>query len=146
MASEKGKERFAGVAASDAGSWMEKLYGGNSAEAQLAARWLGQHGAQDALEPLRDATTHSDARVRAAALLALGDLGDRRALPTLCDRLESDRASLARQAAAQSLGRIGDRSVEGALETAARADAKGRVRKAARDALAQIRARPPRLR
>jgi HEAT repeat protein len=80
--------------------------------------------------------------VRAAALLALGDLGDRRALPALCDRLENDGASLARQAAAQSLGRIGDRSVEAALETAVRADPKNKVRKAAREALAQIRARP----
>jgi HEAT repeat protein len=141
MSVEKNKARFSTVASADASSWTEKLYSGDADEAQRAARWLGQNGGKEALEPLKDALTHSDGRVRAATLLALGDLGDRRALPALCDRLANDGASLARQAAAQSLGRIGDRSVEGALETAAGADAKGKVRRAARDALAQIRAR-----
>jgi HEAT repeat protein len=143
MSAEKSKTRFAKGTTSDVGFWMERLYTGNADEAQLAARWLGQHGGEDALEPLRDALTHADARVRAAALLALGDLGDRRALPALCARLEKDDASLARQAAAQSLGRIGDRSVEDALHTAARADPKSKVRRASREALAQIRARAP---
>jgi uncharacterized protein len=141
MSAEKISARLVQGMAADVSAWTEKLYTGDAGEAQLAARWLGQHGDKDALEPLRDALTHSDAPVRAAALLALGDLGDRRALPALCDRLASDGASMARQAAAQSLGRIGDRSVESALETAAGVDAKSKVRKAARDALAQIRAR-----
>jgi predicted RNA-binding protein with PIN domain len=151
MSAEKIRKRFPPSPALSAGegtaagsdAWTEKLYSDDAAEAQSAARWLGQHGGEGALEPLKDALTHSDARVRAAALLAMADLGDRRALPALCERLANDSASLARQAAAQSLGRIGDRSVEKALETAAGADAKSRVRKAARDALAQIRARPP---
>ena len=38
-----------------------------------------------ALEPLHDALTHDDAGVRAAALLALGDLSDPAAVPDLCD-------------------------------------------------------------
>lgn len=143
MSAEKSKTRFAAGAPTDASSWTERLYTGDADEAQLAARWLGQHGGKGALEPLRDALTHADARVRAAALLALGDLGDRRALPDLCDRLEKDGASLARQAAAQSLGRIGDHSVEDALETAVRADPKSKVRRASREAVAQIRARAP---
>lgn len=143
LSAEKSKTRFAEGASTDASSWTERLYTGDADEAQLAARWLGQHGGKDALEPLQDALTHADARVRAAALLALGDLGDRRALPALCDRLENDGASLARQAAAQSLGRIGDRSVEDALETAARADPKSKVRRASREAVTQIRARAP---
>ena len=143
LSAEKSKARFAEGASTDASSWTERLYTGDADEAQLAARWLGQHGGKDALEPLRDALTHADARVRAAALLALGDLGDRRALPALCDRLENDSASLARQAAAQSLGRIGDRSVEDALETAVRADPKSKVRRASREAVTQIRARAP---
>jgi HEAT repeat protein len=141
MSADKSRARFTEGIATNAGAWVEKLYTGDAGEAQLAARWLGQHGGEEALEPLKDALTHSDARVRAAALLALADLGDSRALPALCDRLANDGASMARQAAAQSLGRIGNRSVETALETAARADAKNKVRKAARDALAQIRAR-----
>jgi predicted RNA-binding protein with PIN domain len=154
MSAEKSRERFPRSPALSAGeeeasgsdAWTEKLYSDDAAEVQRAARWLGLHGGEEALEPLKDALTHSDARVRAAALLALADLGDRRALPVLCERLANDGASMARQAAAQSLGRIGDRSVEKALEASAGADAKSKVRKAARDALAQIRARPPLLR
>jgi predicted RNA-binding protein with PIN domain len=146
IAAEKSSARFTEGVAADAGAWAEKLYTEEPGEAQRAARWLGQYGGTEALEPLQDAVTHSDVRVRAAALLALADVGDRRALPVLCDRLANDAASLARQAAAQSLGRIGDRSVVSALETAASVDAKSKVRKAARDALDQIRAREPRLR
>jgi uncharacterized protein len=141
MSAEKIRAHLVEGVAADVSAWTEKLYTGDAGEAQLAVRWLGQHGGKDALEPLKDALTHSDAGVRAAALLALGDLGDRRALPTLCDRLASDGASMARQAAAQSLGRLGDRSVESALETAAGTDPKSKVRKAARDALTQVRAR-----
>jgi uncharacterized protein len=156
MSAEKARARLPDETSADAGAWLEKLYADDAAEAQLAARWLGQHapevwghGGKEALEPLLDALTHSDARVRAAALLAFGDLGDRQVLPALCERLTNDGASIVRQAAAQSLGRIGDRSVESTLETAAETDPKSRVRKAARDALAQIHARsprPPRLR
>jgi predicted RNA-binding protein with PIN domain len=144
ISADKSKAQLTEGVAIDAGAWAEKLYAGDNGEAQRAARWLGQYGGKEALEPLKDALTHSDARLRAAALLALADLGDRRALPALCDRLANDGASLTRQAAAQSLGRIGDRSVERALETAALADAKSKVRKAAREALTQIRAREPR--
>ncbi len=110
-------------------------------EAQRAAAWLGQRGGAQALASLRDALTHHDVRVRAAALLALGALGNRAALPDLCDRLAHDAGSMAREAAAQSLGRIGDRSVESALELAVRSDGKSKVRKAAQAALLQIRAR-----
>lgn len=125
-------------------AYVERLYGDDSEAAQEAAAWLGRTGQRAALAPLRDALTHSDVRVRAAALLALGDLNDPAALPDLCDRLAHDTGSLARQAAAQSLGRIGDRSVEAALEAASRTDAKSKVRKAALAALAQIRARQKR--
>jgi uncharacterized protein len=144
ISAEKARARFADGKSSDESAWIEKLYGDDVDQAQLAARWLGQRDGKDVLGPLRDALTHSDARVRAAALLAFGDLGDPRALEDLCDRLLHDGASLARQAAAQSLGRIGNRSVESALETAVESDSKSKVRKAARDALAQIRARTPR--
>jgi predicted RNA-binding protein with PIN domain len=124
-----------------AATWIEKLYGEDVEQAQQAARWLGQYGGPDALEVLQDALTHNDVRVRAAALLALGDLGVRAALPALADRLAHDAGSMAREAAAQSLGRIGNRSVEPALEAAARNDSKSKVRKAAQTALTEIRAR-----
>jgi len=138
---EKARARLADAPEADFTTWVERLYGEDADEAQRAARWLGQFGGGEALEPLRDALTHTDVRVRAAALLAMGDLGDRAALPDLCDRLAHDPGSMARQAAAQSLGRLGDGSVVPALEAAAQGDPKGKVRKAARIALAQVRAR-----
>ncbi len=122
-------------------TWIERLYGDDVDAAQKAARWLGLNGGKEALAPLRDALTHSDVRVRAAALLALGDAGDPAVLPDLCDRLAHDQGSIAREAAAQSLGRIGDRRAEPALEMAARSDSKNKVRKAALAALDQIKAR-----
>jgi hypothetical protein len=138
---DKARARFGGSRQADTAFWIEKLYGDDLDEVQRAARWLGQHGGSYALAPLRDALTHGDARVRAAALLALGDLGDQTVLPDLCARLANDTNSMVREAAAQSLGRIGDRTIEPALEAAARTDAKGKVRKAAQAALAQVRAR-----
>lgn len=121
--------------------WIERLYGDDIEAALKAAEWLGRHGGEQALGPLHDALTHSDVRVRTAALLAFGELGDPSAMPDLCERLAHDTGSMAREAAAQSLGRLGDRRVEAALETAAQSDAKSKVRKAALAALAQIRAR-----
>jgi len=138
---DKARTRFGDASPGDLEIWIEKLYGNDLEQAQSAAFWLGHYGGAETLAPLRDALTHADARVRAAALLALGDLGDPAGLPDLCERLVNDAASMARTAAAQSLGRIGDRTVEACLEKAAQSDAKGKVRKAARAALAQIRGR-----
>ncbi|MGQ9840030.1 MAG: NYN domain-containing protein [Anaerolineae bacterium] len=121
--------------------WIERLYTGDPQLAQRAARWLGQTGSDEALEPLRDALTHADAGVRAAAALALGQLGRPVAVPDLCRRLLEDGNSMVREAAAQALGQLGRRSAVLALEEAVKRDAKSKVRKAATAALAQIRAR-----
>lgn len=125
----------------DVATWIDRLERGEPQLATRAARWLGLSGGQEAVEPLRLALLHDDPGVRAAAILALGDLGDPAALPDLCECLASDHNSMVREAAAQSLGRIGNRSVEVSLEKAANADPKSKVRKVARDALEQIRAR-----
>lgn len=143
LAAEKAAERFGGKGKVDAATWIERLYTADPQLAGQAAQWLGRYGGAAALEPLRDAVTHADAGVRAAALLALGDLGDPAALPELCDRLVHDGNSMVREAAAQSLGRIGDRSVLDVLVAAAEQDPKRKVRKAAATAHAQIRARLP---
>ena len=121
--------------------WIERLYGDDVEAVLKAAEWLGLHGGKQASAPLHDALTHSDVRVRTAALLAFGELGDPSVVPDLCARLAHDAGSMAREAAAQSLGRIGDRRAQSALETAAQSDAKSKVRKAALAALAQIKAR-----
>ncbi len=141
---ERNAARFGtveGVDAADIAAWTEQLYGEDSDTAQRAARWLGQFGGEQSLAPLRDALTHSDARIRAAALLALADLGMTAAVPDLCRHLAGDAASMAREAAAQGLARIGDRSAEDSLERAVKSDPKGKVRRAAAEALRQIRAR-----
>lgn len=139
--SEKSQARFQKEKPIDVSVWVERLYDGDPQLAERAAQWLGQFGGSTALEPLRDALTHGNAGVRAAALLALGHLGLPAALPDLCRRLAEDNNSMVREAAAQSLGRIGDRTVEAALETAVRSDSKSKVRKAAQTALEQVRAR-----
>jgi uncharacterized protein len=139
--SEKNQARFQKEQQTDASMWIERLYDGDPQLAERATQWLGQFGGPAALEALRDALTHEHAGVRAAALLALGVLGDPVALPDLCRCLADDANSMVREAAAQSLGRMGNRTVEAALETAVRSDTKGKVRKAAQAALEQVRAR-----
>ncbi|MEZ4770919.1 MAG: NYN domain-containing protein [Caldilineales bacterium] len=137
---DKDAARFGGEITLDADMWIERLYGSDVEEASRAAHWLGRFGGADALEPLFDALTHRSATVRAAALLALADLGDRQAVPQIAERLSEDTSSLAREAAAQSLGRLGGPQAERALN-AALADPKNKVRKAAAASLLQIQAR-----
>lgn len=141
VAAEKDKGRFSGARQIDVDGWIERLYDGDPQLAERAAQWLGQHSGEAGLEPLRDALTHANAGVKAAAALALGQLGDPTAVIPLCRPLAQDSNSMVREAAAQALGYIGDRSAIPALEAAAKTDSKGKVRKAARAALAQIRAR-----
>lgn len=125
----------------DLSTWIERLYTADPQLAQRAARWLGQFGGPDALEPLLDALTHADGGVRAAAALALGQLGRPEAVPELCWLLLGDGNSMVREAAAQALGQLGQRAAVQALDEAIKKDAKSKVRKAAIAALAQIRAR-----
>lgn len=141
VATERRQVHFRESEQTDLAGWIERLYTGEPHLAARAAQWLGQFGGAAGLDPLRDALTHGDAVVRAAALLALGDLGELTVLPLMAERLAHDGNSMVREAAAQSLGRIGDRRIEDVLEAAAREDSKGKVRKAARHALEQIRAR-----
>lgn len=141
LAAEKRAVRLQAEDRADPAAWIERLYAGDRQLAERAAQWLGHFGGPAALNPLCDALTHEDAGVRAAALLALGDLGNPAALPHLVERLARDGNSMVREAAAQSLGRLGDRTTEVALAQAAEADVKGKVRKAAKAALEQVQAR-----
>jgi predicted RNA-binding protein with PIN domain/Arc/MetJ family transcription regulator len=127
----------------DAATWIERLYTGDPQLAERAAQWLGLNGGDRAVEPLRDALTHRDAGVRAAAALALGVLRRRSAVRDLCSELLEDGNSMVREAAAQALGQIGDRAAVTTLESAVKKDTKSKVRKAAAAALEQIRARHP---
>ena len=137
---DKDAVRFGSEISLDAETWIERLYGSDVQDASRAAHWLGRFGGNDALEPLLDALTHRSATVRAAALLALADLGDPRAVPLIAERLAGDASSLAREAAAQALGRLGGAKAEVSLQ-AALTDPKNKVRKAAAASLLQIQAR-----
>lgn len=136
---EKDQARFGAEIDLDAEVWIERLYGDDLAEAARAARWLGRFGGAAGLDPLLDALSHRAGQVRAAALLALADLGDRRALPAMAERLARDESAMAREAAAQALGRLAGAAAERALQ-AALADPKAKVRRAAAASLAQMQA------
>lgn len=137
---EKDQARFGADINLDAETWIERLYGDDPAEAQRAARWLGRFGGSAATDPLLDALTHRAGQVRAAALLALADLGNRQAVPAIADRLANDQSGMVREAAAQALGQLGGAAAIEALQ-AALSDAKAKVRKAAQASLAQARSR-----
>ena len=137
---DKDPVRFGAEIDLDAAVWIERLYGDDLTEASRAARWLGRFGGAAGLEPLLDALSHRAGQVRAAALLALADLGERRAIPAIAARLAQDESGMVREAAAQALGRLGGAAAEGALQ-AALADPKTKVRKSAAASLAQVQAR-----
>ncbi len=137
---EKDRAVFGAEADLDMAVWIERLYGDNLAEVSQAARWLGRFGGAAGLEPLLDALSHRAGQVRAAALLALANLGEQRAVPAIAARLVGDESGMAREAAAQALGRLGGPDAEQALQ-AALADPKAKVRKSAAASLAQLQAR-----
>jgi len=68
------------------------------------------------LEPLIEALAKQKGSARQAAVLALGELGDRCAVPYLLELLKSDRLPEVGGQAALALGSIGDRSVARTLE------------------------------
>jgi predicted RNA-binding protein with PIN domain len=140
VAVEKDQVRFGAEIDLDATVWIERLYGDDLAEAARAARWLGRFGRVTGLDPLLDALSHRAGQVRAAALLALADLGQRSAVPAIAAHLAGDPSSMVREAAAQALGRLGGAPAENALQ-AALADPKAKVRKSAAASLAQVQAR-----
>lgn len=137
---ERNQARFGAEIDLDAAEWIERLYGDDLTEASRAARWLGRYGGAAGLEPLLDALSHRAGQVRAAALLALADLGDRRAIPAIAGRLAQDESAMVREAAAQALGGLGGPAAVAALQ-AAQADPKAKVRRAAAASLAQVQAR-----
>lgn len=140
LEADKDRERLADRIEEDADAWIRRIYGDDPTETALAARWLGRFGGRAALEPLLDALTHSESTVRAAALLALAILDDRRAAEAMASRLKDDSSAMVREAAAQALSRLGGPEAEAALMSAL-TDSKRKVRKAAQAGLAQVQAR-----
>ena len=101
----------------------------------LAATALSKAG-EVALQPLLEMLHHAQYPVRQMAALALGDVGDPRAVPDLVQSL-GDPQDVVRQAAAHSLGKIGAKeAVEPLLKSLA--DESDIVRNAAVKALGLI--------
>jgi HEAT repeat protein len=95
------------------------LAGGKDTAARMeAARRLGDSKDPKALEPLVKAVQDENKSVRWAALEALGDLGDRRALPTILQYLKKKEPyNWGRRVAANALGNLkGPGAVEALIE------------------------------
>ena len=104
---------------------------------EAAADGLGKLRASVALEPLIAAV--SDRDIRVSAILALGEIGDRRATGRLIEVLRGKGLSdLSRRLAAEALGKIGDTAAVEALVSSLRDDPEPSVRKMAAFALGEI--------
>ncbi|WP_447985642.1 HEAT repeat domain-containing protein [Nitrospira sp. Nam74] len=75
------------------------------------------------------ALLQDDVQVRQRAIAALGELGERRAVPAIASRLQHDSDAGVRTEAAYRLGTLGDESVLPVLRTAAVKDSSEQVRR-----------------
>ena len=98
---------------------------------------LADEDAAKALPPLFSALSDKDARIRAAAAEALGEVGDRSAVEPLGKALAGDDDSGVREAAAEALGELGSPNAVPVLRAGLR-DGDAEVREAVVDALADI--------
>jgi hypothetical protein len=89
--------------------------------------------AQDRITELSETLSSSSDKARLSAAVALGNLGDRRAMKPLVGAL-SDRSPQIRAVAAAALGKLGHAGSLPALKNAATDDRDATVRKAAREA------------
>jgi HEAT repeat protein len=109
---------------------------------RAAAEILLLAGSNQSIGTLIALATDNDAVIRQTAVAALGELGDRRALPVLRDRLLHDAASPVRAEAAYRLRLTGDESALADLEFAAKHDASSAVRRWARLSVDELRKAP----
>lgn len=86
-------------------------------------------------EGLQEGLLDGDARVRQGAIAALGELGERRAVPAITTRLRHDTEAGVRTEAAYQLGTLGDESVLPDLRAAAVEDPSEQVRRWAQRAI-----------
>jgi hypothetical protein len=98
---------------------------------------LADEDAAKALPPLLSALSDKDARIRAAAAEALGEVGDRSAVEPLGKALAGDDDAGVREAAAEALGELGLPNAVPVLRAGLR-DGDADVREAVVDALADI--------
>jgi len=87
--------------------------------------------------PVRELLHSPDSRLRRAAILALGELGDKAAIPTLLTIAQEDDSPLVRPAAVEALGSMGESALAHQLLPLAR-DANAYVRAALAPTLATL--------
>lgn len=105
-----------------------------------ALRWMEASSAYDVLvQALKD----PDTQVRQGAIAALGELGDRRAVTAMQDRLLHDSAVGVRSEAAYRLGKSGSLSMLPVLQRAVSGNAESSVERWARWAIEQTRTDEP---
>ena len=134
-------ERVGGMVA-DAGKGAARLQPKPGDSADIKKRLdeiddLSDEEAAKALPKLLGALADKDARIRAAAAEALGEVGDLSAIEPLGKALAGDADSDVRQAAAEALGELGSPNAVPALRAALK-DADSDVRESVADALGEI--------
>ena len=107
---------------------MQALAVGERSSRRAVVEALTQLEAKGAFPALRKALNDSDPAVRQGAVAALGELGDRQALPDFRERLLFDTSPGVRAEAAYRLGKLGDHQELPALNEAAHEDASPSVR------------------
>ena len=104
------------------------LVAGERSSRRAAVETFTQLETKEVFPVLRTALTDPDPSVRQRAVAALGELGDRRALPDFRERLLFDASPDVRAEAAYRLGKLGDHQDLQALEEATHGDASPGVR------------------
>ena len=104
-----------------------------------AAQTMFLTGGQEFFDTLTTLTADADPAVRQIAVAALGDSADRRAIPTLRDRLRRDTAPEVRAESAYRLQWVGDESVLADLDSVAMHDRSSAVQRWARQSANEIR-------
>ncbi len=101
---------------------VEGLRVGEVQTRRAVVQALMQLEAKEAYSALLVALKDPDPQVRQGAIAALGELGNRQALPTLRKILLNDRDAAVRTEAAYRLGKLGDQADLPSLQKAAKAD------------------------
>jgi HEAT repeat protein len=104
---------------------------------------IGGARCSGALEPLIKALADEHHMVRADAAMALGDLGDKRAVEPLLTLLNSAPGDSVRMAVVVALGALHDRRAIGPLETLLKTEKNENIRPQIEQSLERLRAAPP---
>lgn len=117
---------------------VDSLQQGSAQAKRAAVLALALLEAPSSYPALVHALTDPDRTVRQGALAALGELGDRQAVPLFIGRLRHDPDAGVRTEAAYRLGKLGDQQARSALESAKASDVHPIVRRWAGWALEQL--------